>query len=164
MSEPGRLFLFAGYDKDGIVDDALVYYVSALSKYGDVIVCMDNDLETAQTNKLKPFTICALAQKHGEYDFGSYKHTFQYARDKKILKNYDVIYLVNDSVFGPLHNIKKTLLELFINPREVIFHKTHTIKLNKGIFIENIAKELTKIPDNDLMLENDKSSYNLIVT
>ncbi len=61
-------------------------------------------------------------------------------------------------------NIKKTLLELFINPREVIFHKTHTIKLNKGIFIENIAKELTKIPDNDLMLENDKSSYNLIVS
>ena len=43
MSGPGRLFLFAGYDKDGIVDDALVYYVSALSKYGDVIVCMDND-------------------------------------------------------------------------------------------------------------------------
>ena len=61
-------------------------------------------------------------------------------------------------------NIKKSLSELFINPREVIFHKVYTKKLNKGIFIENIAKELTKIPDNDLMFENDKSSYNLIIS
>ena len=61
-------------------------------------------------------------------------------------------------------NIKKTLLELFINPREVIFHKIHTIKLNKAKFIESIAKELTKIPDNVLMFENDKSSYNLIIS
>ena len=160
MSEPGRLFLFAGYDKDGIVDDALVYYVSALSKYGDVIVCMDNDLETAQTNKLKPFTICALAQKHGEYDFGSYKRAFQYARDKKILKNYDVIYLVNDSVFGPLHNIKKTLQDLESLKTDasgiiISKHKTHAfmeswfIRLNKKIFtsrwfdefISNVAHE-----------------------
>ena len=61
-------------------------------------------------------------------------------------------------------NIKKTLLELFINPREVIFHKLHTIKVNKAKFIESIAKELTKIPDNVLMFENDKSSYNLIIS
>lgn len=36
--------------------------------------------------------------------------------------------------------------------------------MNKGNFIENIAKELTKIPDNDIMLENDKNNYNLIMS
>ena len=30
----------------------------------------------------------AIATRHGEYDFGSYKRGFQYARDKKILNNY----------------------------------------------------------------------------
>jgi hypothetical protein len=35
-------------------------------------------------------------------------------------------------------NIKKSMLELFINRREMIFHKIYTKKLNKGVFIENI--------------------------
>ena len=61
-------------------------------------------------------------------------------------------------------NIKKSIFELFINPREIIFHKFYTKILNKGVFIENIAKELTKFPDNDLMLENDKTTYNLIMS
>ncbi len=47
---------------------------------------------------------------------------------------------------------------------EVIFHKNYKRIINKGNFIENIAKELTKIPDNDLMLENDKKSHNLIIS
>ena len=33
MSHVNRLFLFAGYDKNNIVNDALVYYVKTLSKW-----------------------------------------------------------------------------------------------------------------------------------
>ena len=47
---------------------------------------------------------------------------------------------------------------------EIIFHSNYNKTLNKGIFIENIAKELIKIPDNDLMMENDKTNYNLITS
>ena len=90
MAEPVRLFLFAGYDKDNIVADSLVYYVKTLSKYGDVIVCIDNDLPQTEIQKIKPFAIHTIAQRHGEYDFGSYKRAYQYARDKKILKIYKV--------------------------------------------------------------------------
>ena len=35
MHNINRLFLFAGYDKDGIIDDSLILYVRALSKFGD---------------------------------------------------------------------------------------------------------------------------------
>ena len=62
------------------------------------------------------------------------------------------------------HNIKKLISELFINHREVVLHKSYNKEINKGSFIENIAKELTKIPDNDLMLENDPISNNLIIS
>ena len=61
-------------------------------------------------------------------------------------------------------SIKKSITELFINPGKILFHKTYSLLLNKGNFIENIAKELTKIPDNDIMLENDKINYNLIIS
>lgn len=109
-----RLFLFAAYDRDGIVDDTLTYYLGELSKLGDLVVVMDNDATDNELAKIKsiPNVLYAAATRHGEYDFGSYKRAYQYARDNKILENYDWIYLVNDSVLGPLYDITPILNDL----------------------------------------------------
>ena len=101
-----RLFLFAGYDADGIIDDSLILYVGALSKLGDVVLCMDSDCNKSQVAKLKPFVLYAAAQRHGEYDFGSYKRAYVWARDNLDLSKYDFVYMVNDSVYGPLFPLK----------------------------------------------------------
>ena len=58
--------------------------------------------------------------------------------------------------------INSSLSDLFVNPATVLIHKTYYLSLNKGSFINNLAKELIKIPENDLMFEKDKTSYNLI--
>ena len=58
--------------------------------------------------------------------------------------------------------INNSLSDLFVNPGTVVFHKTYYLSLNKGSFINNLANELIKIPDDDLMFENDKTNYNLI--
>ncbi len=97
-----RLFLVAGYDAHGIIDASLVHLVSSLAKYGDIIFVMDSDVDKHQLEKLKPYTIYVGAARHGEYDFGSYKRAYIYAHDNNLLQNYDFLYLVNDSVYGPL--------------------------------------------------------------
>ena len=61
-------------------------------------------------------------------------------------------------------NIKKVVSELFIIPREVIIHKTYSLIISKKSFIESLSKELTKIPDNDAILENDKIINYLIIS
>jgi len=58
--------------------------------------------------------------------------------------------------------INISLFDLFVNPATVVFHKTYYLSLNKGSFLNNLAKELIKIPENELMFEKDKTSYNLI--
>ena len=60
--------------------------------------------------------------------------------------------------------IKNNIYEMFISPREVVFHKTYNIIINKGIFIDNLYKVLAKIPENDFKIENDKVYYNLILS
>jgi len=158
-----RLFLFAAYDPNNTVNDALFYYVSQLSKFGDVIFCMDNDCQKTELNKLKNYTITAIAKRHGEYDFGSYKRAYQYAYDNDILKNYDNIYIVNDSVFGPLFDLTKTLDNLESTNTDatgliVSKHKTHAfmeswfVRLGNKIFntdwfrdfMESVDKQPTK--------------------
>ena len=104
-----RLFLFAGYDTSGIIDDSLVLYVRTLSKLGDVVLCMDSDCDKKQTQKLKQYVLHATAHRHGEYDFGSYKRAYLWSREHLELSKYDFVYLVNDSVYGPLFPLKPYL-------------------------------------------------------
>ena len=109
MSNTKRLFLFAGYDKNGIIDDALVFYIRELSKCGDVILCMDSKCPKPELDKVKKHTLARMAVRHGEYDFGSYKRAYEYAKKHNLLDNYDFVYVVNDSVYGPLHKLKPIL-------------------------------------------------------
>lgn len=104
-----RLFLFAGYDAHGVIDESLIIYVRALAACGDVIVVMDSDCTAHELKKLAPYTIYAAAHRHGEYDFGSYKRAYTYARDTGILDKYDFVYMANDSMYGPLHPLNAVL-------------------------------------------------------
>ena len=164
---PKRLFLFAGYDADGIIDDALIHYVRALSKIGDVVLCMDSECKKSEIAKIKQFVLHAIATRHGEYDFGSYKRAYIWAHDKKILKNYTEVYLVNDSVFGPLVDIKQTLKNLESTKTDaasliVAKHKTHEymeswfVRLNKKIFMSSWFKTF--------MLAVQHEEYKYIIT
>ena len=106
-----RLFIFAGYDKDCIVDETLLHYLKSLSELGDIVFTMDNSLSDTEASKIKSIKniLSVTAVNHGEYDFGSYKRGFQYAKKNKLLDKYDWIYFVNDSVYGPLFDIKNIL-------------------------------------------------------
>lgn len=146
MSRNKRLFLFAAYDKDGIISDAMVYYLRNLSMFGDIIVCMDNKFNKREIKKLKMHPLSVFITRHKEYDFGSYKRAFQYAKDKDLLQNYEYVYLVNDSVFGPMLNMSKLIHKMERIPKDAVGiieskHKTHSfmeswfIRLNKKIFL-----------------------------
>ena len=117
-----RLFLFASYDKDKIIDDSLLYYLRRLSELGDIVFIMDNDVSESELKKLSkiPNVLYVCAARHGEYDFGSYKRGYIWARDNKRLKNYDWLYLVNDSVYGPLFSLQPLLDSLENNGAELV--------------------------------------------
>lgn len=104
-----RLFLFAAYTPSGSVGDALLWYLRALAALGDVVFCDDAPLGPGEEERLKPFVLHCEALKHGEYDFGSYKRDFVWASANLKLEEYDFVYLVNDSVFGPLSDLKPLL-------------------------------------------------------
>lgn len=108
-----RLFIFAGYDKDGIVDPTLTHYLNALSKIGDIVFTMDNDASDTELQKVSdiPNVLYANAKRHGEYDFGSYKRGYMWAHNK-ILNKYDWVYFVNDSVIGPIFDLSKCMNDM----------------------------------------------------
>ena len=107
-----RLFLFAGYDVKKIIDDSTVIYVRELSKIGDVVFFMDNEVSQSELEKVLQYTLFATGLRHEEYDFGSYKRGYIWARDNNILNHYEWVYLINDSVYGPFFSLQPYLESL----------------------------------------------------
>ncbi len=156
-----RLFIFASYNTKNIIDESVISYVEHLSKLGDVIFYMDNDLTDNELSKIKKFTIFSEAKRHNKYDFGSYERGFIIAKDKKILKNYDFIYFVNDSVYWLFISLLSTLDDLeskktdaigiSFNPHKKNYHiQTYFFGINKKIFLsDKFYKFITDYKNSD---------------
>ncbi|MGN0189372.1 MAG: rhamnan synthesis F family protein [Candidatus Cryptobacteroides sp.] len=150
-----RLFLFAGYDGGGSVGPSLVYYCSRLKEAGDVVIRLDSDCDEEGLDSLKPFVLHAEAGRHGEYDFGSYKRTMEWAVDNLDAEAYDWIYLVNDSVFGPVSGIVPVLERmealgtdvtgLVFNPHRRNPHlQSWFIGMRREVFASDFLREFLK--------------------
>lgn len=112
MSKHKRLFLVAGYNAKNKIDATLVYMLKTFSQYGDIVLVMDNNITKPESDKVRKYVLHIDAHRHGEYDFGSYKRAYTYARDTGILQKYDFVYLINDSVYGPLYEIEPYLQKM----------------------------------------------------
>ena len=100
-----RLFLFAGYNASGVIDSALLYYIRSLSEFGDIVLVMDSDCSESELSRVRPYCLYASGVRHGEYDFGSYKRAYIWATENLKLSDYDFVYMVNDSVYGPFYDL-----------------------------------------------------------
>ena len=156
-----RLFLFAGYDKHGLIDDSLIMYTNALKKFGDIVVCMDSDCSESELNKLNNIAIFAMATRHNEYDFGSYKRAYNWACENLDLKTYDFVYLVNDSMYGPFFDLAPYFKKmesghndafgLVKNPHHISPHiQSWFIGMTPTVFLstwyDQFMREITKLP------------------
>ncbi len=95
-----RTVIFAFYDKSAIIHDYVLNYLRHLKEVADKIIFIaDNHTLKTEQDKLQGLVEYAEFNKHGEYDFGSYKRGFQYAQNSGILKHTDELIFANDSCF-----------------------------------------------------------------
>lgn len=106
-----RICLFAGYNSKGIIEDYALYYLQELSKISDVYYMADNKILPEELEKLTPYVKGAYGYSHGKYDFGSWQELINKISWDKIAE-YDELILTNDSVFGPLYNLKNFIEDI----------------------------------------------------
>ena len=94
-----RICLFAGFDKDGIVDDYVIHYLRDLSKYADIYYLADCEMLDCELHKIKEYTKGAWAQRHSLYDFGSYSLLAKDLVGWDVVEKYDELILANDSCY-----------------------------------------------------------------
>lgn len=99
------LCVFAHYDRDGIVDDYVVYYLSKLHGIGCEIVFVTTagELAKEEIDKIRPYCSKVLERENFGHDFGSWKAGLESVAN---LKAYDRVIIANDSVYGPIQSLE----------------------------------------------------------
>lgn len=100
-----RLCVFAHWDKDNLIDDYVLYYLKALKEVCSIIIFVsDTDISPDEQEKLNGISNYNIIGRHNEYDFGSYKRGFLFAKENNI--EFDELLFVNDSCYGPFYPLK----------------------------------------------------------
>ncbi|MBQ8671400.1 MAG: hypothetical protein IJ525_02645 [Alphaproteobacteria bacterium] len=96
-----RVMVFASFDAKGIVHDYVLSYLHKMSALCNKIVFIaDNETTEEQKLKLSGLVDYMQFEKHGEYDFGSYKRGFIWLKKQDWFDKIDEIVFCNDSCFS----------------------------------------------------------------
>ena len=147
------LTIFAGYDKDNIIDDYVVYYIKELKKIADIIYVADCNMLESELTKIIPYCIHIINGRHGEYDFGSYKRGYLYAKENNILQNYNKIILCNDSCYGPFFNLEN-IINKMIDYNFGGLYITKDLKIAEYNYIASFFIVIDKIIFNTMFFNN----------
>lgn len=108
-----RVAVFASYSDDGVLPPQVIPYLVGLKLMtSTIVVVFDNDLLPGEKDKLGGLATHVITGRHGEYDFGSYKRGYAYAREAGLLESADDLILCNDSCFGPVGSFKPMFAEM----------------------------------------------------
>ncbi|MPL95146.1 hypothetical protein SDC9_41312 [bioreactor metagenome] len=102
-----RLGIYFFYDKDGIVDDYVTYFLSDFVKnISDLIIVCNGTLDESGKAKLLKFTSNVLIRENKGFDVWAYKYGLEYLGWDKIY-DYDEVILLNSTIMGPLYSFSE---------------------------------------------------------
>lgn len=124
-----RLAIFSVYDKDGVINKYVDYYLLALKEVAENIVVVANGSVNEEcVNRLNMITTKLYIRKNTGYDAGAYKDCIvNYIGIEKI-REYDELILINDTCYGPL----KPFEDIFNNMSETLGDFWGIKKMNLG--------------------------------
>lgn len=104
-----RICIFSHFSKDNLVDDYTLHYIKSLYELDCAIVFISTSkfLDEKSINKISNYVSYIIIRENICYDFGSYHLGYELV--KKYLKNDSVLIFANDSVYGPIFNLKESI-------------------------------------------------------
>lgn len=108
-----RLAIFSSFSTDAKIHDYVIFYLKGLLEIVDnIIFITDNPIFENEIKKIENIVCYCKAERHNEYDFGSYKRGYEIANHLKLLDDLDDLILCNDSCVGPIFPFKESFEEV----------------------------------------------------
>ncbi len=99
--------VFAFFSGNSKLHEYQMYLLKHLNKISDYIVIVgDNTIYETELEKIENLCNTIICNRHGEYDFGSYKIGYNYLIENNILNNDDDLLFINDANYGPVYSFE----------------------------------------------------------
>jgi lipopolysaccharide biosynthesis protein len=109
ISEHDKVALFAHFDRDDVIGDHVIHYLKCLRGLDIQIVFVStSNLSDDQVAGLKLYCLDVIVRENVGHDFASWKHAFN--KYHEYLTGH--LFLLNDSVYGPVGNLGEALQRL----------------------------------------------------
>ena len=107
-----RVAIYFFYDKDGIVDGYVDYFLEDLKKNLDrLIVVCNGKLTSEGRKKFSKYTSEIIVRENKGFDVWAYKEGIEYIGWDD-LKNYDELIMLNMTIMGPIYPFKEMFDEM----------------------------------------------------
>ncbi|MCI8479247.1 MAG: rhamnan synthesis protein F [Oscillospiraceae bacterium] len=104
---PKRACIYFIYDKDGMIDDYILYQLQDLRENISFLHCVINGKLTPEgRRRLEPLVDEIYVRENKGNDIGAYKAATKYIGWEK-LGNYDELVLMNNTCFGPVYPFRE---------------------------------------------------------
>ena len=104
---PNRACIYFIYDKDGIIDDYILYQLKDMRENVSFLHCVINGKLTAEGKKaLSQIADEVYVRENKGNDIGAYKAAIKHIGWKKLFE-YDELVLMNNTCFGPIYPFKE---------------------------------------------------------
>ena len=129
--KPNRLGIFVFYDKDGIVDGFIEYFLKDfIQNIGHLFIVCNGNVNEGGVTKLKKYTSDIIVRSNVGYDVGAIKDVFlNYLTWDKVVE-FDELVLCNSTFFGPLYPLKCVFDEMSnetVDFWELTKHRHHDV-------------------------------------
>lgn len=105
-----KLIFFAHYDPQNEVDDYVRFYIEKLHSLGSTIIFVSGSpyLNADSAAKIAPYCAGIYTRRTLSLDFGSWHLAWELMKQRRWqLERFDQFLLANDSVYGPLFDLKE---------------------------------------------------------
>ena len=102
-----RLVVYTIFDKDGVVDRYILYFLKALSAWADrTVVVINGSVNKAGNTALREIGCEVVTRANSGFDAWGVKAGFEYVGYEK-LQEYDEVIVANNTLFGPVSDLKE---------------------------------------------------------
>lgn len=126
-SDKETLAIVSIYDRDGIIDEYLIFYLASLRVIADcLIVAVNGELTQGGREKLMTVADEIYLRPNTGFDFGAYKDVIENYLRAEELKHYNKVILCNDTCYGPFVSFENIFVQM--RERDVEFWSINYIE------------------------------------
>ena len=131
-----RLGIYFFFDKDGIVDDYVLYFLRSFKEIcSELCVVVNGNLLSQGKNKLNKLSNKLVIRENRGFDSWAYRHAIENYGYNNI-KKYDELVMCNFTFFGPIYPLEEMFSEM--NSRVCDFWGIHRHRKEPKNYIANI--------------------------